>query len=65
MNEAIPFVSRCPHCSHERVQDGYSRRVLLRLINTRCRIEAYCVACDEFWPISDAERLVIEAGLGE
>lgn len=65
MNEAIRFVSRCPRCAHARVQDGYSRRVLLRLSNTRCRIEAYCVACDEFWTISDAERRALEATLGE
>jgi hypothetical protein len=64
MNEAIHFVSRCPRCDHERVQDGYSRRILLRLLHTQCRVEAYCVACDEFWGISDAERAIVEAGLG-
>jgi hypothetical protein len=64
MNEAIHFVSRCPHCGNERVQDGYSRRVLMRLINTCCRIEAYCVVCDEFWGISETERVTVAAGVG-
>jgi len=37
---------------------------LMRLLNTHTRIEGYCIACDESWPISALERagIVIELG---
>jgi hypothetical protein len=63
MNESILFDSRCPKCGHQRVQDGYTRRILQRLINTGSTIEAYCVACDVFWPLGDKERDEIAGGL--
>jgi hypothetical protein len=65
MNEPIPFMSRCPGCGQRRLQDGYTRRVLLRLLNTHARIEGYCVTCDEFWPISALERAGIVIALGD
>jgi len=64
MNEPIPFMSRCPSCGERRLQDGYTRRALLRLVNTHGSIEAYCIVCDGFWPVSALERAGIVIGLG-
>lgn len=64
VNESIPFASLCPKCREEQPQRGYSRGVLLRLLKDDDRIEAYCVTCDEFWPISDRERMRIAETLG-
>ena len=63
MNEFIPFMSRCPKCGNRRLQEGYTHRVLRRLLNTESNIEAYCDACDKFWPISGLERDGIVIGL--
>jgi hypothetical protein len=56
MNELIPFMSRCPRCGYRRLQDGYTHRVLRRLLNTNAIIEGYCATCDAFWPIGALER---------
>jgi DNA-directed RNA polymerase subunit RPC12/RpoP len=64
-NEPIPFMSRCPRCGHRRLQDGYVRRVLRRLLSTNGKILAYCIPCDQFWPISPLERSGIVIGLGD
>ncbi len=56
MNELIPFMSRCPKCGNRRLQDGYTHRMLRRLLNTKSHIEAYCNECNGFWPISGLER---------
>jgi len=64
MNEPVPFMSRCPSCGERRLQDGYTRRALLRLLNTQDSIEAYCIVCDGFWPVSGLERTGIVIGLG-
>ena len=63
MNELVPFMSRCPKCGDRRLQDGYTHRMLRRLLNTRANIEAYCNACHAFWPISELERDGIVIGL--
>ena len=63
MNEFIPFMSRCPKCGNRRLQEGYTHRTLRRLLNTESNIQAYCDACDEFWPISGLERDGIVIGL--
>jgi len=34
---------------------------LVRLLNGGYPIEAYCVSCDEFWPISVRERVALGA----
>jgi len=65
MNEPVPFMSRCPQCGQRRLQDGYPRRLLRRLLNTNSAIEAYCIPCDHFWPISPLERNGIVIGLGD
>ena len=65
MNEPMPFMSNCPSCGHWCLQDGYARRVLLRLLNTNSQVAAYCVECDEFWSISVPERDAIAVWLSE
>ena len=57
MTQAIVFVSTCPSCRREQPQDAFSVADLLRLLNGGYPIEAYCVPCDEFWPISLKERV--------
>ena len=59
----ITFVSTCPKCSHERPQQGYTRRLLFNLLNRRCRIDAYCFDCNVCWPISESERHAISPQL--
>jgi|SRR5215831_2098419 len=54
--EAVPFAATCPKCKDVRYQRGYTPRSLFRLLGRNHQIEAYCVVCDEFWPISAAER---------
>ena len=63
MNGLIPFMSRCPKCGDRRLQEGYTHRMLRGLLNTQAKIEAYCNACDEIWPISGLERDGIVIGL--
>jgi hypothetical protein len=59
----ITFVSICPKCSHERPQQGYTRRMLLNLLNRRRKIDAYCFDCNVCWPISESERRAISPQL--
>jgi hypothetical protein len=63
MNALIPFKSRCPKCGERRLQEGYTYRMLRRLLNTRSNIEGYCDECHEFWPVSRLEREGIIIGL--
>ena len=55
----VRFMSACPKCKDLRSQEGFGSRTLLRLLTGRQPIEAYCVVCDEFWPISDSERAAL------
>ncbi len=55
----ITFVSTCPKCGHERLQHGYTRRILSGMLNTRRTIDAYCIVCNVCWPISERERRAI------
>jgi len=55
----INFISTCPKCGLERIQHGYSRRILLRLLSTRRKIDAYCIVCNVCWPITESERFAI------
>lgn len=48
--------SECPKCGHDRVQTGYARDELEMLLQTGADIEAYCISCDQHWPISTEER---------
>jgi hypothetical protein len=60
---SFSFVSVCPRCKDVRSQGGFGRRTLLRLLEHNQPIEAYCVFCDEFWPISFSERAALARGL--
>jgi hypothetical protein len=60
---AIPFLSQCPKCGHFRLQLSHTRGALLSLLNTDGEIVAYCLPCDELWPINDPERRAIVDGL--
>ena len=53
------FVSTCPNCGHGRLQHGYTRRTLVKLLSTRRKIDAYCNLCNVCWPISENERRMI------
>lgn len=55
----ITFLSTCPKCGHDRLQCGYTRRVLFNLLNARRKIDAYCIACNVCWEISASERRAI------
>ena len=57
--EAAPFTSVCPKCKDVRFQRGYTPRSLFRLLGGNHPIEAYCVVCDRFWPVSAQERYAI------
>ena len=56
MLESVPFMSTCPKCKDLRYQQGFGDRTLRRLLSRNHPIEAYCVVCGEFWPISATER---------
>jgi hypothetical protein len=52
-----PFMSICPTCSEPRSQVGYSPWGLVRRLNDHRPIEAFCVTCNQFWPITAQERV--------
>ena len=58
-HERLPFVSKCPGCTRDQPQNGFSRSALQRLLDGGYPIEAYCVICDEFWPVSLWQRLTL------
>jgi len=60
---SFSFMSVCPKCKDVRRQEGFSSRSLLRLLQRNQLIEAYCVVCDEFWPISVSERAALVRAL--
>lgn len=55
-SDSVPFTSMCPTCKDSRAQVGYSPWGLLRRLNDDRPIEAFCVVCNQFWPISPQER---------
>lgn len=57
----VRFRSMCPKCAKIQPQSGYDRNSLLRLLNGGYPVEAYCAACDEYWPISFKERVALGA----
>jgi len=60
---SFSFVSVCLKCKGVRSQSGFGGRTLFRLLHHNRPIEAYCVVCDEFWPISVSERAALARGL--
>ena len=63
IQELIAFTSMCPRCAVEQPQRGFSRADLHRLLDDGYPVEAYCVLCDEFWPISVSERAALARAL--
>jgi hypothetical protein len=55
MDRYLPFLARCPTCGYHWLQDGYTRRGLRHLLDSKSIIEAYCMRCAVLWPISAAE----------
>ena len=60
---SFSFMSVCPRCKDVRSQGGFGSRTLLRLLQRGQPIEAYCVVCDGFWPISVSERAALARAL--
>lgn len=60
---SFSFASVCPKCKDIRRQGGFGSRTLLRLLKHNQPIEAYCVVCEEFWPISISERAALARAL--
>ena len=54
--DCLGFVSKCPNCKDARFQQGYGFRALVTFLVSNQPIEAYCAACNEFWPISASDR---------
>jgi hypothetical protein len=63
MNDTVQFSSECPKCKHDRLQNGCSRDEVIQLLRTGADIEAYCLNCDETWPVSVEERADIARSL--
>ena len=59
----VPFTSTCPRCTREQQQRGFPRATLSRLLDKGYPIEAYCVMCDQFWPLSRRERAMLRGAL--
>lgn len=51
LSDPVAFVSKCPHCGYEQLQDAYTRGFILRLLEIGHPIEGYCTPCDENWPV--------------
>ena len=60
--DSVLFVSKCPTCMRDQAQ-GYSRGDLRRLMGRGHPVEAYCMMCDEYWPLSPPERASLMAEL--
>ena len=52
MRNSLIFVSTCPACRQQQLQQVHTRRALLRAIEMNQVIDAYCPECDLVWPIS-------------
>jgi hypothetical protein len=63
MHGPIPFTSTCPRCTREQHQRGLSHAALRGLLDKGYPIQAYCVMCDQFWPISARERAMLRGAL--
>jgi len=61
-SEPILFLSICPACKHERVQQ-YNRNAINRLLYNGHPVEGYCIRCDVYWRISAGERAELAAEL--
>ena len=60
----VSFLSTCPRCTREQLQQGFSPAAVQRLLDSGYPVEAYCAMCDQFWPISAPERAAVASRLG-
>ena len=63
MQDWILFAAICPKCQRPVLQRGYGRVLLFGFLDSGHPIEAFCSTCDEFWPISAAERRALLGAL--
>jgi hypothetical protein len=56
MTKPVRFLSTCPACGQQQLQLAYTRRALLKLLESGNIIDAYCLACDVVWPVNAQER---------
>jgi hypothetical protein len=59
MDRTIVFVSTCPSCKRQQPQEGFTETTLRRLLEVGYPIEAYCMICAQFWPITLRERAAL------
>jgi hypothetical protein len=60
-SRTFTFLSICTAYRQQRVQNFYTRRGVLRLIEKAQVIEGYCGTCDVVSPVNAQERLVVSA----
>jgi hypothetical protein len=63
MDRTIVFISTCPSCKREQLQEGFTAAALKKLLDAGYPIEAYCMICTQFWPISLRERAALANAL--
>jgi hypothetical protein len=63
MTKPVPFFSACPACSQKQLQLAYTRRALLKSLESGDIIDAYCLTCDLVWPISQQDRESVAAAV--
>jgi len=57
MSARIVFAATCPQCKREQLQTGYTLSDLMRLLYGGYPVEAYCVVCEDFWPVTVQKRV--------
>jgi len=63
MTKPVPFFSACPACGQKQLQLAYTRRALLKSLESGDIIDAYCLTCDLVWPISQQDRESVAAAV--
>jgi len=63
MTKLVSFFSTCPACGQQQPQLAYTRRALLRLLESGNIIDAYCLACDVVWPVNAQERNLVATAI--
>jgi hypothetical protein len=63
MTKPVSFFSTCPACGQQQLQLVYTRRALLRLLESGNIIDAYCLACDMVWPVNAQERNLVATAI--
>jgi hypothetical protein len=63
MTKPVSFFSTCPACGQQQLQLAYTRRALLRLLESGNIIDAYCLACDLVWPVNAQERNLVATAI--